>query len=90
MKQNYAPSLITVEHSSVPAIFSLNQRNRKAGEKSRREEVLVEQIARTEVWSTVVYFLKMAYNLDSAGGVEAPFSALYKIFVVQTFWCFDK
>ena len=43
-----------------------------------------EQIAGIELWSIVVYFLKMAHNFDSARDGEALSSVLYKISVKQT------
>ena len=44
---------------------------------------MIEQIAGTELWSTVVYFLKMAHNFDSARDGETPSSLLYKISVLD-------
>ena len=39
-----------VDNSSVPVIYSLKQPTRKARETSRREQVLIEQIAGTELF----------------------------------------
>ena len=80
MKESYAPSLLTVDHSSATAICSLQVSKQLA--KRGKQVVLIEKVAGTELWSTLVYFLKMAHNFNSARDREAPSSVLYKISVV--------
>ena len=50
--------------------------NKEKKNKKKKEKVLIKQIAGTELWSTVVYLLKMAHNFNLARDEKALFSVL--------------